>query len=143
MRKMIRVAAGIIIADHKVLISRRPEGKHLAGYWEFPGGKVEAGESDRDALARELFEELGIEVHVGALAHEKRFDYPEKTVHLLFFECEPKPGSQAYAKDVAEILWADAARLQGLTFPPANVEVLETVIQQLEAATYGEESPTS
>lgn len=74
---------------------------------------------------------------MGALAHEKRFDYPEKTVHLLFFECVPKPGATAFAKDVAEILWADAAQLEGLTFPPANVEVLETVKLQLQSATYG------
>jgi 8-oxo-dGTP diphosphatase len=131
MKTSIRVAAGIIIADNKVLISQRPAGKHLAGYWEFPGGKVEPEEADRDALARELFEELGIEVEVGDLAHEKHFTYPEKSVHLLFFECRPRPGSEAYAKDVDAILWADAASLEGLTFPPANVEVLETVKAKL------------
>lgn len=133
MTQSIRVAAGIIIKDDRVLISQRPAGKHLAGYWEFPGGKVEANESDREALARELFEELGIQVHVGDLKHEVCFEYPQKTVHLLFFECRPQADSQAYAKDVADLMWADAEQLEGLQFPPANVAVLEKVCQQLRS----------
>lgn len=83
----VRVVAGALVGgDGRVLIADRPAGKHLAGRWEFPGGKVAAGEADADALARELHEELGVQVrgaqHVMTLEHR----YADRIVELVLFE---------------------------------------------------------
>ncbi|HZL43973.1 MAG TPA: (deoxy)nucleoside triphosphate pyrophosphohydrolase, partial [Verrucomicrobiae bacterium] len=93
---VIEVSAGLVFRDGKVLITRRPAGAHLAGLWEFPGGKRRAGESFEACLCRELREELGIEVRVERLVEKLTHQYPEKTVHLRFFRCawqehEPRP----------------------------------------------------
>ena len=83
----VLVAAGILVRDGRVLLARRPDGKHLAGLWEFPGGKVEPGDSPEAALVRELREELGLEIsrfRPFLFAHHA---YPEKTVLLLAYLC--------------------------------------------------------
>ena len=84
-RKVVEVAVGILLQpDDAFLLTSRPEGKPYAGYWEFPGGKLEAGETVAQALERELFEELGI--HIGAIEPWKQelVDYPHALVHLHF-----------------------------------------------------------
>jgi len=92
----IEVAAGLIFRDGKLLITRRSAGGHLAGLWEFPGGKREAGESFEQCLHRELREELGIEVQIDSLIEDIIHYYPGRPVRLKFFRCrwlrhEPKP----------------------------------------------------
>lgn len=129
MRTVI-VAAGIVVERGTVLLSRRKAGAHLAGMWEFPGGKVESGEDPRDALVRELAEELGIDVEVGEIVDVTfhRYDDADKAVLLLFFLATRKPGSPSpRALDVAEIMWAKAADLDPAAFPPADVAVLRKV----------------
>jgi 8-oxo-dGTP diphosphatase len=81
------VAAGILVRDGQVLLSRRPEGKHLAGLWEFPGGKVEPGETPEAALVREVREELGLELRAFRPFSFVHHAYPEKTVLLLAYLC--------------------------------------------------------
>jgi 8-oxo-dGTP diphosphatase len=124
------VAAGVLIEHGRVLLTQRKEGGHLAGMWEFPGGKVEACEDPRDALQRELREELGIETVVGEILDVAfhRYADPDKAVLLLFFEAtrttdskEPRP------IDVAAIEWAAAEGLRPERFPPADVAVLQKV----------------
>src|SRR5260221_10654461 len=92
----LEVAAGLVFRDGKLLITLRHPDAHLGGLWEFPGGKLEPNETFEECLARELREELGIEVAVGELVESLTQDYPGITVHLRFFRCrwlekEPQP----------------------------------------------------
>ena len=130
MPNTIIVSAGVIIERGSVLLSRRKKGTHLADAWEFPGGKVEAGEDPRAALVRELEEELGIQVIVGDIADVTfhRYEDAGKAVLLLFFFAMRKPGSpEPSAVDVAEVKWAGAADLDPAEFPPADVAILDKV----------------
>lgn len=132
--KTVLVAAGVTIEGRKVLLSRRKQGTHLSGLWEFPGGKVEAGEDPREALRRELAEELGIDVDVGEIIDVTfhRYDEAEKAVLLLFFEASRKAGSpEPRPLDVAEVRWAEAADLDPSAFPPADLAVLAKVRARL------------
>lgn len=83
---MIEVAAAMIRADGRVLVCRRPLDKAQGGKWEFPGGKLEAGESGEAALIRECREELGVTLEVGAALADVAQEYPEKSVHLTLYE---------------------------------------------------------
>jgi 8-oxo-dGTP diphosphatase len=124
------VAAGVVVERGKILLSRRKKGTHLAGRWEFPGGKVEPGEDPRAALRRELEEELGIHTTVGEIADVTfhRYDEADKAVLLLFFHATREPGSpEPQAIDVAEVKWADASDLDPAEFPPADVAILSKV----------------
>src|ERR1700710_2298175 len=85
---IIDVAAGLVFRDGKLLITQRYAKAHLGGLWEFPGGKREQDETFEECLARELREELGIEVVVGELVESLTHDYPEKRVHLQFYRCQ-------------------------------------------------------
>src|SRR4051794_31636789 len=126
MRTVI-VAAGIIVERSTVLLSRRKEGTHLAGLWEFPGGKVEEGEDPREALRRELREELGIETTIGEIVDVTfhRYEDAKKSVLLLFFAAERAAHSpEPSAVDVAEVAWFAADGLDPSAFPPADVAVL-------------------
>lgn len=84
-RGLVQVAVGVLIrADHAFLLTSRPEGKAYAGYWEFPGGKLEAGETVEQALRRELQEEIGINIQDCTLWKTERIDYPHALVQLNF-----------------------------------------------------------
>ena len=131
------VAAGILIEDGKVLLSRRKKGSHLEGRWEFPGGKADAGEDPRAALRRELEEELGISTRIGEIVDVTfhRYDEADKCVLLLFFEAGREAHSpEPRAIDVAEVAWCGVERLDPSTFPPADVVVLAKVRARLAAA---------
>jgi 8-oxo-dGTP diphosphatase len=151
-RPTVIVAAGVLIERGRVLLSQRKAGTHLEGAWEFPGGKVHPGEDPRDALRRELREELGIDVVVGEIVDVTFHDYrdthrdaragasqalpgqgPESTpVLLLFFEASRVPGSPGpRAIDVAAFEWAEAHALEPSRFPPADVAVLHKVRARL------------
>jgi 8-oxo-dGTP diphosphatase len=135
--KTVVVSAAILIEQGRVLLSQRRSGTHLAGAWEFPGGKVEAGEDPRDALRRELREELGVEARVGEVVDVTFHPYPEadKAVLLLFFEASRDPGSpEPRAIDVAAVRWAGAHELDPAQFPPADVAVLGKVKARLGVA---------
>ncbi|WP_394822303.1 (deoxy)nucleoside triphosphate pyrophosphohydrolase [Pendulispora albinea] len=130
------VAAAILIEDGRVLLTQRKAGGHLAGAWEFPGGKVELGEDPKEALARELHEEVGIFVRVGEIVDVTfhRYDDANKAVLLLFYEVErtaPSPAPQAI--DVAALKWGDEGDLDPAQFPPADVAILSKVRRRLGA----------
>jgi mutator protein MutT len=119
----VEVVAGLIFRDGTLLITRRPEGSHLAGCWEFPGGKREPGETPSQALVRELHEELGVGVEVGDLIEDISHSYPGKTVRIEFYRCrlvsgEPQP------LGCAALRWVKAPELDTLPFPAADAQLL-------------------
>jgi 8-oxo-dGTP diphosphatase len=122
----VLVAAGVLIERGRVLLSQRKAGAHLEGAWELPGGKVEAGEDPRDALRRELREELGIDTTVGEILDVTFHRYsPDKPMLLLFFHAARTASSPApEVLDVAAFEWADETGLDPARFPPADVGVL-------------------
>lgn len=129
------VAAGVLVEHGRVLLTQRKKGSHLAGAWEFPGGKVEAGEDPRDALVRELREEIGIEVTVDDPLEVTLHAYPEKSVLLLFFAVTRRDGSpEPQAIDVAAVMWAGRNELDETLFPPADVPILGKVRRLLAPA---------
>jgi len=128
------VAAGVLVENQRVLLTQRKKGSHLAGAWEFPGGKVEAGEDPRDALVRELKEEIGIDVTVSDPVEVTFHAYPEKSVLLLFFAVTRREGSpDPQALDVAAVKWAAGDALDDALFPPADVPILAKVRRLLAA----------
>jgi 8-oxo-dGTP diphosphatase len=125
-RNIVIVAAAIIARNGRYLIARRKPGVHLAGFWEFPGGKCESGESMEDCLRRELLEELGVRLSAAVPFQTIRHAYPEKTVELHFFRCTIGAG-EAKARDCAEIRWVDPSDLVLYRFPPADEAVLKAL----------------
>ncbi len=123
----LRVVAAVIQAGGQVLLSRRPRGTHLGGLWEFPGGKVEAGESDAQALARELREEIDVEVEVGPLLHRTRHAYPDRIVDLAFYACTLRAGVPR-AREVAEVAWHPLSALRHLGLPPADAPLVDRLL---------------
>jgi 8-oxo-dGTP diphosphatase len=133
----VLVAAGVVVEGGRVLVTRRKQGAHLAGLWEFPGGKVQPGEDPRAALERELREELGIDVVAGEIVDVTFHRYEEagKTLLLLFFEATRREGSpDPRAIEVDAFDWALAGDLGAERFPPADVAVLGKVQRRLGAA---------
>jgi mutator protein MutT len=118
----LHVVAAIVESGDRFLVTRRLDGTHLAGLWEFPGGKVGQGESHAEALVRELREELDTESEVGEFVFHTSHDYPDRTVALYFYRCTlrgtPRPllGQQ--------MRWVPRAELRSLDFPPADEELI-------------------
>ena len=128
----VLVSAAVLVEGGRVLLTQRKRGAHLEGLWEFPGGKVEPGEDPRDALVRELREELGIEATVGDVVEVTFHRYAEKCVLLLFYEATRTAGSpEPQPLDVAAFEWAGPAELDPSRFPPADVAVLRKVAARL------------
>jgi len=121
----IVVTAAVIERDGALLVTRRQAGVHLEGYWEFPGGKCDAGETLSACLARELREELDVEARVGDEMFTTTHPYPERIVELHFFRCEivgePRP------QQGQEMRWVRRDELQALEFPPADAELIEVL----------------
>ena len=125
-KTVIEVAAGLIYRDGQYLIGRRKTGAHLAGFWEFPGGKKETGESLAECLQRELFEELRIRIGCPIPYQIVRHEYPEKIVELHFFRCVIEQG-EAVPVGCEEICWAFPQELQQFKFPPADHAIIEAL----------------
>jgi 8-oxo-dGTP diphosphatase len=124
----IQVAAALILHDGRYLIAKRLAGAHLGGYWEFPGGKREPGESLQDCLHRELREELGIEVTMPMEFRTVRHRYPDKTVEIHFFRCKLKKG-EPRTIGCDEVRWVSIAELGRYRFPPADQPLLEALVE--------------
>jgi 8-oxo-dGTP diphosphatase len=133
----IVVVAAVIIECGRVLVTQRPQGSHLAGRWEFPGGKVEPNEDPRDALARELREEIAIEVEVGDIFEVTFHRYAHKSVLLLFYSARrlgaaPEP----VALEVADLAWRCGEQLHDAQFPEADRAALHKVRERLSGNPY-------
>ncbi|HTV88100.1 MAG TPA: (deoxy)nucleoside triphosphate pyrophosphohydrolase [Stellaceae bacterium] len=121
-RPILLVAAvALIDPDGRVLLAERPAGKHLAGLWEFPGGKVQPGETPELALVRELAEELGIDVHESCLAPFTFASHPYADFHLLMplYVCRKWSGI-VIAREGQRLAWVRPARLGDYPMPPAD-----------------------
>jgi 8-oxo-dGTP diphosphatase len=121
LKLVLVVACALIDIDGRVLLAKRPEGKTLAGMWEFPGGKMEAGETPERALIRELSEELAIDVTESCLAPLTFASHPYDDFHLLMalYVCRKWSGSLR-PMEGQEMQWVRAARLGDYEMPPAD-----------------------
>ncbi len=122
------VAAALTNQDGEILLQKRPEGRQMAGLWEFPGGKVDAGESPESALVRELKEELGIDVDRKNLVPLTFASEPleERNLLLLLYLCHHWRGEPA-ALDAAEIRWLRPYEMHDLQMPPADVPLVSAL----------------
>lgn len=120
--RTVDVVAAVIERSGKILITRRPAGSHLAGLWEFPGGKPRPGEGPEQALRREIREELDATLSVGEPLETVEWSYPDKRVRLRFFRCtvdgEPRP------LEGQEMAWVAPADLGRYEFPPADATLI-------------------
>ncbi len=126
----IPVVAGLIRRQNKVLVGQRPEGASLAKTWEFPGGKIELGESPEEALARELKEELGIDAEIGPLKFAASHTYGKTGILFLFFEVKYWKG-EVKPKQHLDLRWVTPKELTGLELPEANSKFLKQILEVL------------
>jgi 8-oxo-dGTP diphosphatase len=120
---LVEVVAAVVERDGRYLITRRLEGTHLAGLWEFPGGKVGPAERPEVALQREMREELGVEATVRGLIESVTWTYPEKTVRIHFFACEVF--GEPCPQERQDMRWVEAGALPSYAFPPADLKLVQ------------------
>ena len=116
------VVAAVIERRGSFLLTLRPDGTHLAGHWEFPGGKVHDSETHAEALRREIVEELDVVARVGELVHTVIHVYPEKTVQLFFYACDLD--GEATPMMGQEMRWVARAELPTLRCPEADRDLI-------------------
>src|SRR5262245_53929855 len=116
-REPIQVAAGVVRSGERLLLARRQPGSHLAGAWEFPGGRLAPGEDAERALRRELEEEVGLTFKEAFLIHVEEHDYPDRTVVIHFYLCLD-PDGEPRAAEGQELRWASPAEIEALEIPP-------------------------
>lgn len=134
----IVVTAAVVERDGSFLVTRRLKGTHLAGTWEFPGGKCEPGESLQESLIREMREELAVDCTVGAEIFSISHDYPDRRIQLHFFACtlEGEPDPQLGQA----MQWVPRAQLGSLEFPPADDELIRLLTGPPEGGPHGDRS---
>ena len=125
MKTVLVSAAALIDPDGRVLLAQRPKGKSMAGLWEFPGGKVEPGETPEAALIRELHEELGIETWESCLAPLTFASHSYDDFHLLMplFACR-KWGGTAHSREGQALKWVRPAQFRDYPMPPADIPLI-------------------
>ena len=124
----IVVAAAVIRRGDAYFVTRRQTGVHLEGFWEFPGGKCEAGETFAECLLREIREELDAPILVGEEIFSVAHQYPDRVVELRFFRCEFLAAPRAALGQ--EMRWVAKQELASLAFPPADAELLTMLAGQ-------------
>jgi len=129
---LLVVSCALVDVDHRVLIARRPQGKSMAGLWEFPGGKIEAGETPEEALVRELNEELSIETKSACLAPLSFASHAYEEFHLLMplYICRRWWGIPV-PREGQEVKWVRANRLREFPMPPADEPLIPALIDIL------------
>ena len=122
---MIKVVAAILQKEDKILIARKAEGKPLAGYYEFPGGKIEEGETEEESLIRELMEEMNIEIKIKAYIGESIYDYGDnKIIQLLGYTAEIISG-KIKLTDHNEYKWVALNEINSYKIAPADIPLIE------------------
>lgn len=130
-RRRVEVVAALIFnKEGRVLAVKCPEHKHNGG-WEFPGGKIEPGETAEHAVAREIAEELGVQVLVGELLHTVEWDYPAFHLSMQCFVCL-LPSGEIQLREHSDFRWLGAANLESVSWLPADVDVLPHVVRLLK-----------
>jgi 8-oxo-dGTP diphosphatase len=127
----IKVICGIIFKDDKIFLCRRNANKSLAGYWEFPGGKIESGETDVDALSRELHEELGMKVKI--IEHFKTVIHPYEafTIELIAYTCQFQEANYTLT-DHDKYEWVDAKDLNKWNLAPADIPIANAILPSID-----------
>lgn len=132
MSKQINVVGAVIIRNDLILCAQRGLHASLPGLWEFPGGKIEPGETPREALAREIREELLADILVGDEVTTTRYEYPFGEVTLTTFYCELKSGDVTLTEH-EHVKWLPAAELTKLEWAPADVPAVKSIIERIAA----------
>lgn len=129
---LLVVACALVDADRRVLIAQRPEGKSMAGLWEFPGGKVEKGETPEEALIRELAEELGVETKQACLAPLSFASHAYESIHLLMplYVCRKWQGTPQ-AREHQALKWVRPQNLRDYPMPPADEPLIAALCDLL------------
>jgi 8-oxo-dGTP diphosphatase len=127
---VLRVVAGVVRRKERILAARRGPDMRHPGRWEFPGGKVREGESDRAALIRELREELGIDVEVHDFLAESLFQYPDQTVRLLGYWCD-LGAQEPKCLEHDKVAWFNRLELSGLVWADADLPLVAKAREQL------------
>jgi 8-oxo-dGTP diphosphatase len=123
----VRVVAGVLRdSQGRVLIAERPAGKHMAGFWEFPGGKIAPGESGEQALARELTEELGVSLERCHRLLQLRHDYTDRVVELDVFVVDGYQGEPT-SREAQALKWVTASELAGEPLLPADRPIIDAL----------------
>lgn len=129
MKKEIHVVGAVIKANNKILCAQRGPGKSLAYLWEFPGGKIESGETDKEALEREIREELLCKIEVKNKVTTTRHEYDFGFVNLTTFECDLMEGEPSLTEHVA-VKWLAVEELSTLEWAPADIPAIEILMGQ-------------
>jgi len=124
--EVIKVVCGIIYHQESIFIARRKEGKSMAGKWEFPGGKIHDGESQKEALKRELFEELGMEVIVGEKIGSNMHQYENFHIELIAYKCEFAKATYSMT-DHDEYKWVEPKSLSEFEFTDADIPLINII----------------
>ncbi len=132
-RAAIQVAAAIIERDGRVLVARRAPGRHMAGHWEFPGGKLEPGETPQACIVRELAEELGVAVVAGEVIMESRHAYPGGEIELIAVAVRLE-GGELRLTDHDALDWLEPHALTGIALAPADVPIAEALARRAAGA---------
>jgi 8-oxo-dGTP diphosphatase len=130
----IPVVTGLIKKDGRILLGKRPKGNSLAGQWEFPGGKIELGESPEQALHRELREEIGIDAEIGKIQISASHSFGEKAVLLLFFDVSFWKGEPRNLHH-SELKWVLPTEIESMDIPQANRKILTRLMPLLGPVT--------
>lgn len=130
----VQVVAAALVDDGRVLIAERPPGKHMAGRWEFPGGKLAGGETESQALARELREELGVELIEGRCMMRLTHPYADRTVELSLWVVERFSGEPRGLEGQA-LKWVEPARLSGEDILEADRPFITALVEWLSKST--------
>lgn len=125
----IHVTAGLIRKNNRLLITKRPKGSHLEGYWEFPGGKQEKGESLEGCLEREIKEELGLKIRADHISLTIVHEYETKVISLHVLDCTILEG-EPRAIECQEFRWVAPADFHKFEFPPPDMKVIEQLFKR-------------
>ena len=127
-KKVVAVAAALIVDQDKFLIAKRSSGRHLEGYWEFPGGKIDAGESAAQACAREVKEELGCTISVDSYFLTCHHEYEDFNLAMDIYVCHLHPGQEPHKSDVHdEIRFIGVDEMDNIDFAPADIAFLPNI----------------